>query len=124
MAEGKTVKNVDTARLRYLTIAEAQRLINASEPDFRQLVQAALQTGARYSELARLTVTDFNPDVGTVQILQSKSGKPRHIVLTDEGSAFFKTTHGWPYRRCTDATKGRRFNVENVASASSHGRRG
>ena len=86
----KPFKNVDTARLRYLTIAEAQRLINASEPDFRQLVQAALQTGARYSELARLTVTDFNPDVGTVQIRQSKSGKPRHIVLTDEGSAFFK----------------------------------
>jgi integrase len=60
MAEGRPFKNVDTARLRYLTIAEAQRLINASEPDFRQLVQAALQTGARYSELARLTVTDFN----------------------------------------------------------------
>jgi len=39
-----------------------KRLINASEPDFRLLVQAALQTGARYSELARLTVSDFNPE--------------------------------------------------------------
>jgi integrase len=86
----KPFKNVDTARLRYLTIAEAQRLINASEPDFRLLVQAALQTGARYSELARLTVSDFNPDVGTVQIRQSKSGKPRHTVLTDEGATFFQ----------------------------------
>jgi integrase len=86
----KPFKNVDAARLRYLTIAEAQRLINASEPDFRLLMQAALQTGARYSELARLTVSDFNPDVGAVQIRQSKSGKPRHIVLTDEGAAFFK----------------------------------
>jgi integrase len=86
----KPFKNVDAARLRYLTIAESQRLINASEPDFRLLVQAALQTGARYGELARLTASDFNPDVGTVQIRQSKSGKPRHIVLTDEGAAFFK----------------------------------
>lgn len=86
----KPFKNVDAARPRYLSIAEAKRLINASEPDFRLLVQAALQTGARYSELARLTVSDFNPDVGTVQIQQSKSGKPRHIVLTDEGAAFFK----------------------------------
>jgi integrase len=81
---------VDAARVRYLTIAEAQRLINASEPDFRQLVQGALETGARYGELAQLTVADFNPDAGTVQIRQSKSGKSRHIVLTDEGAAFFK----------------------------------
>jgi integrase len=86
----KPFKNVDTARSRYLTIAEAKRLINASEPDFRLLVQAALQTGARYSELARLTVSDFNPDVGTIQIRQSKSGKPRHVVLTDEAGTFFK----------------------------------
>jgi integrase len=86
----KPFKNVDAARLRYLTIAEAKRLINASEPNFRLLVQAALQTGARYSELARLTVSDFNLDVGTIQIRQSKSGKSRHIVLTDEAAIFFK----------------------------------
>lgn len=86
----KPFKNVDAARLRYLTIAEAKRLINASDKEFRLLVQAALQTGARYSELARLTVSDFNPDVGTVQIQQSKSGKSRHIVLTSEGQEFFR----------------------------------
>jgi integrase len=86
----KPFKNVDGARLRYLTIAEAKRLINASEPDFRLLVQAALQTGARYGELTRLTVSDFNPDVGTIKIRQSKSGQSRHIVLTHEGAAFFK----------------------------------
>lgn len=83
-------KNVDAARPRYLTIAEAKRLTNASEPNFRLLVQAALQTGARYSELARLLVSDFNPDVGTIAIRQGKSHKPRHIVLTDEGAEFFK----------------------------------
>ena len=56
----KPFKKVDAARVRYLTIAEAKRLINAADPDFRRLVQAALQTGARYGELARLTVADFN----------------------------------------------------------------
>ncbi len=81
---------VETARTRYLTIAEAQRLVNAAEPSFRNLVQAALQTGARYGELAALTVADFNPDSGTVTIQQSKSGKARHVVLTDEGAAFFR----------------------------------
>ena len=82
-------KDVDAARPGYLSVAEAKRLINACEPDFRLLAQAALQTGARYSELARLTVRDFNADVGTVHIAKSKSGKRRDIVLTDEGRAFF-----------------------------------
>jgi len=86
----KPFKKVDAARVRYLTIAEAKRLINAARPDFRILVQAALQTGARYGELTRLTVADFNPDVGTLSIQQSKSGKARHIVLTDEGVRFFR----------------------------------
>jgi integrase len=54
------------------------------------LVRAALVTGARYSELARLEVVDFNPDSGTITVRKSKTGKARHIVLTDEGVAFFK----------------------------------
>jgi integrase len=83
-------ENVDAARARYLTVAEAKRLINAADAKFRPLIQAALQTGARYGELARLQVHDFNSDAGTVAIRQSKSGNPRHIVLTDEGMALFK----------------------------------
>jgi len=47
-------------------------------------------TGARYGELGRLTVADFNPDVGTVASRQSKSGNPRHVMLTDEGKTFFR----------------------------------
>ncbi len=82
-------ENVSSARIRYLKVAEAQRLINACDPDFRGLVQAALQTGARYGELGWLKVSDFNPDSGTVAILKSKTGKSRHVVLTEEGAAFF-----------------------------------
>jgi len=92
-AEWKRVQafqNVDVARTRYLTIAEAQRLANACEPAFRPLLQAALQTGARYGELIRLEARDFNADAGTIAIRQSKSGKARHIILTDEGAALFK----------------------------------
>ena len=50
----------------YLSIAEAKRLLNACEPDFRALVRGALESGCRYSELARLEVHDFNVDVGTL----------------------------------------------------------
>ncbi len=85
----KPFRGVDEARTGYLTTADAQRLINTSEGDFRVLVMAALQTGCRYGELARSRVSDFNPDSGTLAIWQSKSGKPRHVVLTDEGQAFF-----------------------------------
>jgi integrase len=85
----KPFANVDVSRARYLTVAEARRLLNASDPDFRQMVQAALQTGARYGELTRLEVRDFNPDAGTLAIRQSKGGKPRHVILTEEGAAFF-----------------------------------
>jgi integrase len=85
----KLFENVTAARVRYLTVAEAQRLINACDPDFRKMVTAALQTGARYSELARLRVHDFNPDAATISILKSKSGRARHVALTEEGAAFF-----------------------------------
>jgi integrase len=81
---------VGRARQRYLTVEEAQRLINASEGALRALITAALQTGARYGELARLRVHDFNPDSGTVHVAKSKSGRARDIVVTEEGEAFFR----------------------------------
>jgi integrase len=83
-------QNADAARLRYLTMDEAKRLINAAAGDFRMLVVAALQTGMRYGELSRLQARDFNPDSGTITVRQSKSGKARHVVLTDEGAALFR----------------------------------
>ena len=85
----KPFKQVDAARVRYLSIEEAKRLIQACPKDFRLLVQGALATGARYSELAALNVGDFNADSGTVHICVSKSGRGRHVVLTDEGIALF-----------------------------------
>jgi len=89
-ARVKPFKKVDAARVRYLTVGEAKRLVNACEPGFRRLVEAALQTGCRYSELGALQVHDFNPDSGTISIRQSKTDRPRHVVLTDEGVALFK----------------------------------
>jgi integrase len=82
-------RGVDVPRARYLSVAEAQRLINAAQGDFRILVQAALQTGARYQELARLRVADFNSDSGTLHIRKTKTNEDRHIILTDEGREFF-----------------------------------
>ena len=82
-------ENVDAARIRYLSVAEARRLINACDPNFRPLVEAALATGCRYGELVRLQVADFNADAATIAIRTSKSGRPRHVVLAEEGEALF-----------------------------------
>ena len=86
----KPFKGVAVARTRYLSVAEAQRLLNSCEPSFRNMVQAALQTAGRYGELCRLAVSDFNPDAGTVAIRKSKSGKHRNVILSPEGVDFFK----------------------------------
>ena len=86
----KPFEKVEVARVHYLSVAQAQRLLNAADADFRPLVRAALETGCRYGELVRLEVQDFNPDASTVAIRETKSGKPRHVILTPEGAEFFR----------------------------------
>jgi integrase len=93
----KPFKRVDEAVVRYLNAEEARGLVNACAGDFRKLVQAALLTGCRYSELARLKCGDFNADSGTLAIRLSK-GKARHVVLTDETRMAFE---GWTDNRAS-----------------------
>ena len=86
----KPFEKVDAARIRFLTIAEGKRLVNACEPEFRPMVEAALATGCRYGELCALDVQDFDPDAETLSIRQSKSGKARKVYLAPEGVRLFK----------------------------------
>lgn len=85
-------KNADEAVTRFLTTIEATRLINSCRPDLRQLVKAALFTGCRYGELARIKAADVNTDTGLIYISpEAKSGKGRYVPLSPEGLDFFKT---------------------------------
>ncbi|MGJ8668980.1 MAG: tyrosine-type recombinase/integrase [Oceanococcus sp.] len=86
----KPFKNVDAPKIDYLTIGEATRLVNASAPPLKPLVQAALYTGARYGELTAAKVRDYNPDAKTLYLAETKNGKPRHVPLTDQGAALFE----------------------------------
>jgi integrase len=97
----RAFREADAARLRYLSDDEARRLTNACSGDFRTLVIGAMLTGCRYGELARMTVDDFNPDAGTLRVRASKSGKPRHVALTQEGRDFVgQQTAGKPGNVC------------------------
>ena len=82
-------RNVASKLARYLTVDEAKRFLDGCDPIFRPLARAALETGMRYSELARLQVVDFNKDSGTVFVKKSKAAVERDVVLTPEGARFF-----------------------------------
>ena len=86
----KPFGNVDAPRVRYLNVRESQRLVNSAAPDLRKLIRGALLSGARYGELIALRVEDYDAEAGTIYIRDSKSGKPRHIPLNDEGQGFFE----------------------------------
>jgi integrase len=83
-------READAARARYLDRDECRRLVSASPEPLRTIVRGALLTGARYSELAQMRVTDFHRDSGTLLVRTSKAGRPRRIELTAEGLEFFE----------------------------------
>lgn len=86
----KRFQGVGRARVRVLSDAEISTVLTHSQPAFKALFLAALYTGGRYSELARLMPEDF--DGHGVHIRESKSGKPRYVPLTEEGKEFFRKT--------------------------------
>lgn len=93
----KAFPMTEVPRVRYLTNDDARRLTHACEEGFRPLVQAALLTGARYSELSRLVAEDFDLQGQTVWLRETKSGKQRTVFLSSEGVRLFnRATAGKP----------------------------
>jgi integrase len=117
LAWGRRVKmftNVASSRARALSVEECKRLLAGCDDVFKPLATAALQTGMRFGELARLVVSDFNKEAGTLHVRKSKTGRSRHVILTEEGTSFF-----------SDATAGRSSSelifVTETGKAWSHG---
>lgn len=77
------------ARIRYFTKAELTALLAAAEPWFRAVIQAALFTGARWSELHQMKVRDVDLQSGNARFSETKGARPRQVHLTDEGTRFF-----------------------------------
>ena len=86
----KLFSKVSAARQVFLTNEQCTRLVNACSGGFRNLVTAALLTGARPPhELAQLRVRDFDARSRTLHIPGGKTGK-RDCILTQEAVEFFK----------------------------------
>jgi integrase len=85
----KKFRSADSSRLRWLTVDEAIRLQNACAPGLRPLVSAGLLTGCRAGELLAMHAGDFDLRSKTVLVADSKAGKPRRVVLTDDGVKLF-----------------------------------
>ena len=75
---------------KYLSIEQVGLLFEAIvDKCFLHLVQGAIWTGARYSELAQMRVGDWNPDNATVTVTSGKGDKKRNIFLGDSATRLF-----------------------------------
>ena len=78
---------IRTQRERYLTRDEAQRLMRALEKNGRPeafALRLLLLTGARKNEILKARWENIRLDLRLLIVPLSKSGKPRHIPLSDE----------------------------------------
>ena len=81
-------KNVASSRKLFLTDKQVNTLLENTEGGFHKLVKTGVLTGARYGELARAKVKDFDPLDGTIEL----TGKTGHRIcyLSDETVKLFK----------------------------------
>jgi len=120
----KPFKGVEDPKIRFLSEKECQRLINACPENFRLLVQGALYTGCRYGELIKIQCEDFNTRVGVVSVYDTKSGRTRHVPVTDVGKAFFKRLKvgrkgtDYMFKRVDGEPWGRSHQIRPITKAS------
>ena len=86
-----------TGRLRFLSEAEIEKLRDHLSPEHWAIVAFALETGLRLSEQfqARWDCVDIEHGILTVPL--SKSGKTRHVMLTDAALAIVRGLSSWTH---------------------------
>lgn len=85
---------IHAQRERYLSRDEAQRLMRALEKSDRPeafAIRLLLLTGARKSEVLKARWEHVRLDLRLLIVPLSKSGKPRHIPLSDEAIAIIRS---------------------------------
>jgi len=82
-------RGASIARDRHLSQAEISALLLCCNADLKVLVQAALLTGCRFSELQNLKVRNVQLRTGHLRIEKTKRRQPRVISLTPRAQMFF-----------------------------------
>jgi integrase len=88
-AKVKKAKEPD-GRVRYLTPAERQALLDGANDRLRLYIEAALQTGARRAELMRLRWADVDMKTRMVTFRKTKNGRNRSVPMTDDLAALLR----------------------------------
>ena len=125
-----------TGRVRWLTPAEADRLIVSCSPHLRPLVVFLFYTGARLSEALYLDWRNVDLQRRQVQFIDTKNGEARGVPLHDRvvavlaklarrDGAVFRRPDGLPYNHKADRSGGqiktafrgacRRANITNFS---------
>lgn len=110
---------IDNARVRFLSVAEADTLLAAlkakSEKTYR-ISLLSLHTGMRFGEIANLRWGDIDIDRGIITILQSKNKRTRYAFMTVVVKDLFsKMTAGKPEDFVFLDRKGQKlFDISNV----------
>jgi integrase len=89
IANGKVrMPKVDNQKIGFFTKEQAKELLNIleqrREKKLYQLTTLLLFTGARFSEIARLTWADINFNTNMIYFASSKDGNARHIQMTNK----------------------------------------
>lgn len=85
-----TLPRLNNERERYLEPTEARALLDELRQRSKQtwlMALISLHCGLRFGEIARLRWGDVRQDDMTLYISESKSGRARHAVMTDEVAA-------------------------------------
>lgn len=92
-------RRFNNARERFLTAAEAERLFEALKasgcPQITRIVALLLLTGARKTELLTAQWQHVNLDRKAWYIPTTKTGKPRHVPLSDAAVDIIKSLPTW-----------------------------
>jgi integrase len=96
----KFLSESGNARLRYLSLEECNRLIQACKaPHLRAIAAVALHTGMRSGEIRNLQWRDLDFDTGFLIVRDSKNGESRHVPMDSTVVALLRN---WPHTASSD----------------------
>lgn len=85
----RLLPNYDRPRLLMLDREQCARLVAAADQSLRSLILGALYSGCRITELKELRVMDVADQCHGIHIRRAKNYQARHVILPDEGLAYF-----------------------------------